>query len=151
MKIEDEIQQSEFASQYQKLTVNILFTASWLTNLHQQFFKPHGLSMQQYNLLRILRGQYPSPASITLLMDRMIDKSSNASRLVDKLLAKGLIVRKVCEKDRRQKDVMISEKGLEVLEKIGAAFDEFEHCFTALSPEEARQLNQLLDKLRDQS
>lgn len=148
VKIEEEIQQGEFASSYQKVTVNILFTSSWLGGLHLQFLKPYNISMQQFNVLRILRGQFPNPASITLLTERMLDKNSNASRLVDKLLDKELIERKVCLNDRRQKDVVISEQGLELLERIDSEFVQFEQRLAQLSPEEAEQLSDLLDKLR---
>ena len=148
MKIEEEIKQEEFSSSYQKVMVNILFTSSWLSSLHLQFLKPYNISMQQYNVLRILRGQYPQPASITLLTDRMLDKNSNASRLVDKLLDKKLIVRKVCKEDRRQKDVVIADKGLELLDQIDQRFSELEEQVSHFTQEDAEKLSDLLDQLR---
>lgn len=91
MKIEDAIKQSKFKNEYEKLVVNILYTAGWIELEISRIFKEYGITIQQYNILRILRGQYPKPATINMLIDRMIDKMSNASRLVDKLLAKKLV------------------------------------------------------------
>lgn len=110
MKIEDEIKQSKFHSEYQKLAINILFTNQWLTTNTTKILKPFGISPQQYNVLRILKGQSPNAISVSNIMDRMIDKMSNTSRLVEKLRQKELIERVTCEKDRRQVDVKITKK-----------------------------------------
>ncbi|KAB1063479.1 MarR family winged helix-turn-helix transcriptional regulator [Salibacter halophilus] len=148
MKLEDEIKQKKFKTEYEKLLVNILFTSSWLNGAHLKFLKPRGLSQQQYNVLRILRGQHPDPASIGLISERMLDKNSNASRLVDKLLDKELIVRTTSKYDRRQKEIAITEKGLDLLEVLDEEFRKFQQQFHTLSVNEAENLNNLLDKLR---
>lgn len=149
MRLEDEIKQKKFDSEKQKLLVNLIFTGNWIKDLNSQMLKPFGLTTQQYNILRILRGQHPKPASVNLLIDRMMDKMSNASRLVEKLRLKGYVERRECEKDRRQADVVITESGLELLEKIDVSLRAFEKRFEHLSEEESGQVNSLLDKLRD--
>ncbi len=111
-------------------------------------FKRHGLTIPQYNVLRILKGQLPNAATVNLLIDRMIDKSSNASRIVEKLRAKGLIDRHECKDDRRRVDVIINEKGLALLELATADMKKFHTDHRALTPEEALLLSDLLDKLR---
>ena len=149
MKIEEEIKQKKFRSVYHKAHINVLFTASWLSQNSAQLLKPFKISWQQFNILRILRGMYPEPATVKLLTERMIDKMSNASRLVEKLKQKGLVERRVCPSDRRRVDVEITEKGLSVLEDISFIMEqELNQKMGNLSSEEADQLNQLLDKLR---
>jgi len=148
MKLEDEIKQSSFRNEYHKLAVNIIFTHSWLMSKIYELLDEYDLTPQQFNLLRILRGQYPKPASITLLKERMLDKMSDASRLVERLLSKGLVERKICPKDRRKVDVIISKKGLKVLDKIDKTNDEMDRYLKNLTTKEAEQLNYLLDKLR---
>jgi DNA-binding MarR family transcriptional regulator len=148
MKIEDEIKQTAFRSEHHKVVLNLAFTAYWLTRLVAKVLKPYKLTTQQYNVMRILRGQYPKPASINLITERMIDKMSNASRLVDKLLAKGLVERTVCLSDRRQVDVIITEKGTKLLDEIDKLIGPWEMHFGALNDNEAKQLNELLDKMR---
>ena len=150
MELEKEIKQNKsFSSEYQKLAVNIMFTSSWLNSKQSKIFKPFGISPQQYNILRILRGQLPNPASVSLLQDRMIDKMSNASRLVDKLKLKKLVERKECKIDRRQVDIIITQRGLELLREIGKAVEVSESDFKTISIAEAKELNRILDKLRD--
>jgi len=148
MKLEDEIKQSSFRNEYHKLAVNLIFTHSWLMSKIYELLDEYDLTPQQFNLLRILRGQYPHPASITLLKERMLDKMSDASRLVERLLSKGLVERKICPKDRRKVDVIISKKGLKVLDKIDKTNDEMDRYLKNLTTKEAEQLNYLLDKLR---
>ena len=149
MRIEDEIRQKKFKSEYQKDHINILFTPAWLSQQNQQILKPLGISSQQFNILRILRGMHPQPASIKLLTERMIDKMSNASRLVDKLLAKDLVQRNESGADRRRVDVVITDKGLQLLEKASIAVeDSLQQEMAMLSEEEAARLNELLDQLR---
>ncbi|MBX9853093.1 MAG: MarR family transcriptional regulator [Cytophagaceae bacterium] len=149
MELESEIKQKKFASEYQKAAVNILYTANWLTYSHTKFMKPYKISPQQYNILRILKGQHPNAASVNLLIDRMLDKMSNASRLVEKLKQKGLVERKQCEKDRRQVDVLITKKGLDLLEKLNKEFDQAEGDYLKnITKDEAKELNRILDKLR---
>lgn len=148
MRLEDEIKQSSFRNEYHKLAVNLIFTHSWLMSKIYDLLAEYDLTPQQFNLLRILRGQYPQPASITLLKDRMLDKMSDASRLVERLVAKGLVERKICSEDRRKVNVIITKKGLKVLEKIDETNQEMDNFLKNLSLKEAEQLNSLLDKLR---
>jgi len=148
MKIEDEIKQSKFHSEYQKLAINILFTNQWLTTNTTKILKPFGISPQQYNVLRILKGQSPNAISVSNIMDRMIDKMSNTSRLVEKLRQKELIERVTCEKDRRQVDVKITKKGLDLLEKVKTEMNAFKTISNNLTEKEAKTINELLDKMR---
>ena len=148
MEIDKAIKQKSFKSEYERLAINILYTAGWINALNVQRFKPYRISPQQYNVLRILRGQYPNPATVNLIQERMLDPMSNVSRLVEKLRERGLVERRTCETDRRACDVLITPEGLEVLEAIDQTHDEWEKNFQSLSRAEARELNRLLDKLR---
>jgi len=148
MQLEEEIKQKKFADIHEKALVNIIYTSSWLNNLMTGFLKPYQVTPQQYNILRILRGQHPQPASVNLLIDRMLDKMSNASRLVDKLVVKELVIRSVCEKDRRQVDVKISDSGLRLLETIDGNLQKVFDNVRKISHEEAETVNKLLDKMR---
>jgi DNA-binding MarR family transcriptional regulator len=148
MEIGKEIKQSKFKNEHQKMLINILFTSGWLGAHHACSLKPYGISSQQYNLLRILRGQHPKPATVNLLIDRMLDKNSNASRLVEKLRLKKLVDRATCPDDRRAVNVIITEKGLELLAEIEKQEDKIFRELKNLSEKEAEQLNLLLDKLR---
>jgi DNA-binding MarR family transcriptional regulator len=112
-------------------------------------FKPFGITLPQFNVLRILRGQHPKPATVNLLMERMLDKTSNVSRIMDKLEVKGLATRKQCPNDRRSVDILISEAGLELLKKMDVAMEKQEIGTHHLTEKEAQELNRLLDKIRD--
>ena len=150
MEIEKEIKQNlKFNSEFQKLSVNILYTASWLGIMFARKLKPYGLTLQQFNVLRILRGQLPEPATVNMIIDRMIDKSSNASRLVDRLLQKGLVERCINTVDKRSVNVIITEKGLALLTTIDANSKNLVDELKTLSKDEAETVNRLLDKLRD--
>lgn len=148
MKIEDAIQQREFKDPYNKLVVNLLYTHSYLVTSQNCLFKPHEISPEQYNVLRILRGQNGVPTTVSSIQDRMLNKMSNASRLVEKLKTKGLVKREECPNDRRQVDVMITEKGLELLSVLQAQVENGNKSFVHLNLEEINQLNDLLDKMR---
>ncbi|MFB9865021.1 MarR family transcriptional regulator [Rufibacter immobilis] len=148
MKIEEEIKQSAFKDPFQKAFINVVFTANWVQQKQSALFKPYGVTLPQYNILRILRGQYPKPATVNLLIDRMLDKTSNASRIVDKLEAKELVTRKQCPTDRRTVDILITEKGLHLLQEMDALGGGNQTGIQNLSPQEAEQLNNLLDKIR---
>ena len=148
MGIAEDIKQKAFKNEYAKAIVNLIYTTSWVNQQHLAFFKPHGLTTPQFNILRILRGQHPQACTVNLLIDRMLDKSSNASRIVDKLEEKGLVVRKQCENDRRAVDVLISQQGLDLLEKLDHEMESWQSNIRKLSEEESEQLNLLLDKLR---
>ena len=124
MKIEEEIKQKKFKDVYHKAHINVLFTASWLSKHSTDLLKPYHISIQQFNILRILRGLYPEPATVKLLTERMIDKMSNASRLVEKLKQKGLVERRVCPSDRRRVDVRITEDGLQLLGEVSSVLED---------------------------
>lgn len=147
--IEDAIQQSKFSSPDHRAQVNVIYTASWLNQLTGQALKPTGLSLQQFNILRILRGRGDEPSTIKLLTERMLDKMSNASRLVDKLKDKGYVERQECPTDRRRVDIHITELGLKIIGEASAAVEARRlHAFSSLTDEESIQLSFLLDKLR---
>lgn len=150
MKLEEEIKQSKFKDEYQKLGVNIIYTANWLSHRHNKYCKEFDITTEQFNLLRILRGQYPNAATVNLLIERMLNKMSNASRLVEKLRKKGLVERKTCKEDRRACDVMITQKGLDLLAELDEAESEWTKMISHISDNEARVINDLLDKLRKQ-
>jgi|SRR5690606_2594372 len=148
MTLEKEIFQEKFKSSKHKAILNIFYTYNWLYEKHVRELKPYDLTVQQFNILRILRGQFPKPASIKLLKQRMIDKMSDVSRLVEKLRVKGLVERSTCSNDRRNVDVKITEKGLELLSKFDLIDDALQNSITNLSEPEIENLNHLLDKLR---
>ena len=148
MKLEDEIKQKYFKSEFEKLAVNILFTHGWLMTFQKKIFSNQDITTAQYNILRILRGQHPTPASINLLKERMLDKMSDTSRLVERLRIKGLIQREICNKDRRKSDVIITPKGLDLLKILDNVDSQHEDLFSNLKEPEIKTLNNLLDKLR---
>lgn len=148
MKIEEEIHQTSFKSENQKAAINILFTANNMNMKSFKILKEFGLTIPQYNILRILRGQHANSASINLLIDRMLDKASNASRIVEKLREKNLVERTTNSIDRRSVDVIITETGLSLLAKIDVVDEEFHFGTDSLSLAEVMMLNHLLDKGR---
>lgn len=149
MKLEEEIKQNKkFKSEYHKLAVNIFYTHGWLINNQSSFLKKIGITGAQYNILRILRGQHPNPASINLLKERMLDKMPDASRLVERLKQKGLVEREICKDDRRKVEVKITQKGLKLLQDTDKLEERFDQLFKELKLSEAKTLNDLLDKLR---
>lgn len=148
MRIEEEIKQKKFKSEYQKMYINLVYTANWMNTQQMRMFKEYGLSVQQYNILRILRGQVPNAVNLGLIQDRMLDKNSNASRLIEKLKIKKLVERKESKIDRRQVDIMITEKGLDLLKKMDGKVEEAETINANLTKQEAETLSNLLDKLR---
>jgi DNA-binding MarR family transcriptional regulator len=148
MKIEDEIKQKKFRSELSKLAVNLLFTGNWFNANQIKFFKSHGLSPQQYNILRILRGQHPKAASVGLLLERMLDRSSNVTRLIDKLIEKKLVSRRENKENRRMQDIQITDKGLQLLETLDPLLIEHEMELLKISESDAAIMNELLDKMR---
>ncbi|MBX3044273.1 MAG: winged helix DNA-binding protein [Candidatus Kapabacteria bacterium] len=148
MKLEDEIKQSKFHSEYHKLVINLLFTSKWIEQKNAEVLKPYNISGQQFNILRILRGQHPNCASMTMLQERMLDRMSNASRLVEKLRIKGLVERKENDEDRRQVRVTITDKGLEMLGELDNIMNVRQKDFENITSEEALLLNDLLDRFR---
>ncbi|UFH55800.1 MarR family winged helix-turn-helix transcriptional regulator [Spirosoma sp. KNUC1025] len=150
MSIETDIKQTTpFRTPYHRVMVNLIYTSNWISDSQMRVLKPFKLTLQQYNVLRILRGQYPSPIKVADITERMLDKMSNASRLVDKLVAKKLVQRTECPSDRRAVDVIITDKGLELLNKLDASQTEWSDLQKQkLTEEEAILLSQLLDRLR---
>ncbi|MGY6558461.1 MAG: MarR family winged helix-turn-helix transcriptional regulator [Nitritalea sp.] len=148
MKLEEAIKQKAFKDPYNKTVVNLLYTNSFVIASQNALFKPFGLSPEQYNVLRILRGQKGKPITVSSIQDRMLNKMSNASRLVEKLKQKELVNREECATDRRQVDITITDKGLEVLSQLDVEVEEFNRQIVHLTVEETEQLNALLDKLR---
>ena len=148
MKLEEEIKQKTFKSQQQKLAINLLFTSNWLNYSFSGFFKEHDITTQQYNVLRILRGQYPKNCSLKLIKDRMLDRMSDASRIVDKLVLKGYVERNQCPDDRRSVNLLISESGLQLLQKLEFIDSATNDIFKNLTVKQMETLNDLLDDLR---
>lgn len=148
MKLEDEIFQNKFRNEYHKATVNIIFTYGWVRAYQEKILKPCGITMQQFNILRILRGQHPKPANIKLIRERMLDRMSDCSRIVEKLRVKRLLKRTICAADRRYVDVIITKKGLDLLAKLDPVTEAADKYFENLNEKEVNQLNNLLDKLR---
>ncbi len=148
MRLEDEIIQKKFRNSYHKLAVNLLYTYNWLQPKLRSAMQPYNITTQQYNILRILRGQHPNPASLVVLRERMLDKQSDVSRLVDRLYTKKMIERSPCNKDRRKMDVLITQEGLDLLTEIDTKMPEFDSLFGTHSPDEAETVNTLLDRLR---
>ncbi len=148
MKIEEEIK-GRFRNEYHKGTINLIYTVKQLMYQFIQLLKAHGLTEPQYNILRVLRGyRKEGPASIGFLKERMLDKNSDVSRIVDKLYEKGLVERKENADDRRQKDIEISKKGLELLAAMDDCERKTDSLLENLNPHEVKELNNLLDKIR---
>src|ERR1041385_1497422 len=135
-------------SEHHKVAVNILSTASWIHSGDVARLKKNSITPEQYNVLCILRGSSPNKLMLAEITNRMIDKSSNATRLVEKLRQKGLVKREVCEANRRQVDISITEKGLALMKLIDAEEQEWIDTLKNISKSEASELNRLLDKLR---
>lgn len=150
MGLEEDIKQGKsFENAYEKLMVNVMYTNNWLVEQQAAIFKPYGMTVPQYNVLRILRGAYPDPCTINSLIERMLDRMSNASRIVDRLEVKGLVERKVCAEDRRAKDVVITKSGLNVLDQVDAQMREWLNNFNGLNLNTVEKANVALDAMRD--
>lgn len=148
MKIEEEISQKKFRNAHQKSVVNVLFTGSWLQLQIKNFMKEYDITPQQYNVLKILKGQFPTPVTTSLIRDRMLDKMSDVSRIVSRLQEKKLV--DVCRSsvDKRLVDIVIAESGMKLLEAIDNQSDYMDSMIENLTETEAEQLSNLLDKLR---
>ncbi|MCE7039634.1 MarR family winged helix-turn-helix transcriptional regulator [Dyadobacter sp. CY312] len=150
MSIETDIKQKKFRSAYQRLAINLTYTSNWLGYKQLELFKEHDITSQQYNVLRILRGQQPNAIKVSDIAERMLDKNSNTSRLIDKLLAKNLAERTSCPSDRRAVDVKITREGLDLLSVIDPILEEWENGMSAvITEEEAELMSRLLDKMRE--
>ena len=149
MKIEEIVKSNAIMGLSQKAVLNIIYTQNNINERLIEILKPYDLSNEQYNVLRILRGQKGNPANMCLIQERMLAKTSNTTRLVDKLLLKELVTRKVCKENRRKIEVLITEKGLDILKELDPKVDNYEQNIVAnLSSSELEQLNDLLEKIR---
>jgi MarR family 2-MHQ and catechol resistance regulon transcriptional repressor len=148
MGIDKDIHQNKFRNERHKAMINLLFTYGWTVERLKLFVSEEGITHQQFNILRILRGNYPTPLSTLTIRERMIDKMSDTSRIVDRLLSKGFVKKVICKKDRRLVDVSITDKGLKLLEKLDRRQDEMDGILSNLSEKEATNLSRLLDKIR---
>jgi len=149
MGLAEEIQQKEFKSERQKALVNMIYTHNYVINEMNSFYKEIGITRQQYNVLRILRGQHPEAATVNLIKERMLDKMSDASRIVQRLLKRGLVAKSTASHDKRVVEVTISSQGLELLKNSDAQIRGFEHLFDNLTDQETIALNKILDKIRN--
>jgi DNA-binding MarR family transcriptional regulator len=148
MSIEKDISQRKFSTEFQKAMVNLIYTHNWMMERMKLFFEKADLTPQQFNILRILRGA-GQPLSTLQIRQRMLDKMSDTSRIVDRLIKKGLTKKVVCKLDRRLVDVTISEKGLKLLEKLDDMQVDLDGIIKNVNEQEAKQLNNLLDKIRN--
>ena len=149
MGISEEIQQSKFTSDQQKAAINLIYTSNWLNEKIRCYLSSEDLTPQQFNVLRILRGSLPNPLSTLQIRERMLDKMSDTSRIVDRLIKKGLAEKRTCKLDKRLVDIVISEEGLALLERLDSTSDQLNNHMQGLTDEEASTLSDLLDKARD--
>jgi DNA-binding MarR family transcriptional regulator len=147
MSIEKDIQQSKFRNEFHKAAVNLIYTFNWLTEKNKEIFERGDITPQQYNILRILRGA-GQPLSTLQIRQRMLDKMSDTSRIVDRLVKKELVQKVICKTDRRLVDVTISDTGLQLLERLDSYNEEMDALLGSVNEEEAKMLNHLLDKIR---
>jgi len=147
MGIEKDIQQTNFRNEFQKMGINIIYTANWLNEKMGQILATEDITQQQYNILRILRGS-ECPLSTLKIRERMLDKMSDTSRIVDRLIAKELVEKSACQADKRLVDITVSKKGLQLLEKLDQFDDQIDAILKGVSEKEAATMNQILDKLR---
>lgn len=148
MGIEKDIQQARFHSAHQKAMVNMIYTMNWIKDQTRAFFEKEDITPQQFNILRILRGSYPQPLSTLQIRERMLEKMSDTSRIVDRLIAKNLVKKVTCKTDRRLVDVVITDKGRKLLEKMDQQQEEMDNVLGNLSEKDANILSDLLDKIR---
>lgn len=149
MTIEDIIKSTSPLALSKRTVLNIMYTQNTLSDKFSELLKPYDISSEQFNVLRILRGQKGKPANMCLIQERMLAKTSNTTRLVDKLLLKGLVTRDVCAGNRRKMEVLITGKGLALLAELDPKVDAHEQVFISnMTSEELEQLNYLLEKFR---
>jgi DNA-binding MarR family transcriptional regulator len=147
MGIEQDIQQPIFRNEFQKMGINLLFTANWLNEQIGKMLSEEGVTQQQYNILRILRGS-TTPLSTLKIRERMLDKMSDTSRIVDRLIAKELVVKNTCEKDKRLVDITLSPKGLDLVDQLDQYNERIDALLKGINESEAQMMNQILDKIR---
>lgn len=149
MGIENDIQQSRFRNAHQKAAINLIYTLGWMKDRTKSIFEAEDITSQQFNILRILRGSFPQPLSTLQIRERMLEKMSDTSRIVDRLIAKGLVKKVTCKSDRRLVDVIITDKGKKLLERLDTRQDEIDAVLSNLSEKDANILSDLLDKIRE--
>ena len=150
MNLEQEINQSVFKDNFHKAHVNLLFTAAWLNHKVNRLLKPYDISGQQFNILRILKGMGCKPSSLKLITSRMLDKTSNTRRLVDKLIDKNLVNRTFCPNDRRQVEIRITGEGLQLLHICNEVIEHnIYDTMNNLTDLQASHLNELLEIVRN--
>ena len=149
MGIEKDIQQAKFRNVYQKANINLIYTLAWIKDRGKHIFDAEDITPQQFNILRILRGSFPNPLSTLQIRERMLEKMSDTSRIVDRLIAKGLVKKVICKPDRRLVDVTITEKGKKLLERLDPREAEMDRILGNLTEKEASILSDLLDKIRN--
>jgi DNA-binding MarR family transcriptional regulator len=147
MGIEQDIQQPNFRNEFQKMGINLLFTANWLNEQIGKMLSEEGVTQQQYNILRILRGS-ATPLSTLKIRERMLDKMSDTSRIVDRLIAKELVVKNTCEKDKRLVDITLSPKGLDLVDQLDQYNERIDALLKGINESEAQMMNEILDKIR---
>ena len=147
MGIEQDIQQASFRNEFQKMGINLLFTANWLNEQIGKILSEEGVTQQQYNILRILRGS-ATPLSTLKIRERMLDKMSDTSRIVDRLIAKELVLKNTCEKDKRLVDITLSPKGLDLVNQLDQYNERIDALLKGINESEAQMMNQILDKIR---
>ena len=147
MGIENDINQAKFRNDYQKAIINFIYTFNWMNEKMKSILEREDITPQQFNILRILRGA-GKPISTMQIRQRMLDKMSDTSRIVDRLLIKGLAKKNICSKDKRLVDVSITDKGKKLLDKTDKYDDEMDAILNNLSGPETKSLNKLLDKIR---
>lgn len=150
MGIEKDIQQTKFRNEFQKMGINIIFTANWLNEKLGHILCNEEITIQQYNILRILRGS-DTPLSTHKIRERMLDKMSDTSRIVGRLLTKGLVDKSPSVKDKRLVDITLSKKGIQLIGKLDQLNDQIDKLLKGVDENEAKQINQLLDKMRASS
>jgi len=148
MRLEDEIQQFRFRNIHQKILINLFYTYNVISGRLQNLLRKENLTMQQFNILRILRGQHPEPVSNTAVKERMLDRNSDVTRIIDRMIRDGLVKRSNCESDRRRVDITITDKGLSILHRIDEYTEEMDRLGCGLSEGEAQIFNEMMDKLR---
>jgi len=148
MTLEKDISQRHFRNLNQKSMVNLIYTYHWVVEKIKDLLSTEGITLQQYNILRILRGSFPEPLSTLRIRERMLDKMSDTSRIVDRLVVKGLAQKNISKTDKRLVDVMITDEGRALLAKLDLHNDELDSIANTLSEDEMNILNNLLDKLR---
>lgn len=148
MKINELVKVKRFRDDWHKATINIIYTNSWIVKNLEQRANKKEITLQQFNVLRILRGQYPKAASNNLLKERMINSTPDISRLVDRIVAKGLVMRTKNIRDKRSVDLQITEKGLQLLDEIEEDMMLTDLVNSNITEQEALQLSNLLDKFR---